>query len=374
MAMTSPAGFVGRPCLLLENGTTAIALGVDLAIFSLGAPLACTGLRLVPRKTESKIRKVTGSLIGSVGAAVARRGKQRMRANQRSKTAEWVAVARAAHLLYDRPVLLEDKFALNLLSRPWRWIVKTPPLFWLASRYTGMRTARGRLVIRARYTEEKLESAITAGIDQYVILGAGLDSFAWRRRDVAGQLTVFEIDHPDSQAAKRRRLQERGIAEPDNLEFISADLGRETVAAALARSHYRPDSRGFFSLLGIAQYLPQEALATTLRSIACVAAPGSELVLSYVQPRHLVDPAHLADYDRGVRWSARQGEPFVSLYDPDKFPQEVCAFGYELLENLLPREQALRYLSGRTDSLQPSALVLAPMAHFRVLGRHKGSR
>jgi methyltransferase (TIGR00027 family) len=296
-----------------------------------------------------------------------------MKVNQRSKTAEWVAVARAAHLLYDRPVLFEDKFAVNLISRTWRWIVKMPPLFWLISRYSGMTTARGRLVIRARYVEDKLDSAMRAGIDQYVILGAGFDSFAWRRPDVAGLLTIFEIDHPDSQAAKRSRLQKWGIAAPDNLEFISVDLGRETVSAALARSRYKPDRRAFFSLMGITQYLSREALATTLQSITRVAAPGSELVLSYLQPRHLVDPAHLADYDRGVRWSARQGEPFLSLYDPAEFPQEVCAFGYELLENFLPRDQALRYLAGRTDSLQPSGLVLAPVAHFRVLGGVKAA-
>src|SRR5262249_11949623 len=245
-----------------------------------------------------------------------------------------------------------------------------PLLYRFALRYTmGMVNARGRFLIRARYTEEKLDGAIRAGIDQYVILGAGLDSFAWRRPDVAGRLTVFEIDHPDSQSAKRRRLRERGIAVPDNLEFIPVDLGRETVAAALARSRYDPGRRAFFSMLGTAQYISREALATTLRSVASFAAPGSELVLSYIQPRHLVDPVHLREHDRGIRASARQGEPFVSFYDPLAFPQEVCALGYELLENFLPDEQARRHLAGRTDDLRPTALVLAPIAHFRVQKR-----
>jgi methyltransferase (TIGR00027 family) len=290
-----------------------------------------------------------------------------VKANQRSKTAEWVAANRAAHLLYDRPAVFEDKLAIELISRPWRWIVRTPPLYRLALRYImGMANARGRFLIRARYTEEKLGDAVRAGIDQYVILGAGLDSFAWRRTDLAGRLTIFEIDHPQSQAAKRHRLKGRGIAVPDNLVFIPVDFGRDTVAAALAQSRYDPGRRAFFSMLGTTQYISRDALAATLRSIASVAAPGSELVLSYIQPRHLVDPAHLRDHDRGICASARQGEPFVSFYDPAAFPQEICALGYELLENFLPDDQARRYLAGRTDGLRPSALVLAPIAHFRV--------
>jgi methyltransferase (TIGR00027 family) len=290
-----------------------------------------------------------------------------VKANQRSKTAEWVAANRAAHLLYDYPAVFEDKLAIELISRPWQWIVRTPFLYRLALRYTmGMVNARGRFLIRARYTEEKLDDAVRAGIDQYVILGAGLDSFAWRRPDLGGRLTIFEIDHPQSQAAKRRRLQERGIAVPDNLEFLPVDFGRDTVVAALARSRYDPGRRTFFSMLGTAQYISRETLAATLQSIASSAAPGSELVLSYIQPRQLVDPAHLREHDRGIRASARQGEPFVSFYDPAAFPQAICALGYELLENFLPEDQARRYLAGRTDGLRPSALVLAPIAHFRV--------
>jgi methyltransferase (TIGR00027 family) len=291
-----------------------------------------------------------------------------MKANRSSKTAVWVAAVRAAHLLYDHPVICEDKFAIELIGRRWRWIVNTPPLFRLALRHVmGMTNTRGRLLIRARYAEEKLDAAMRAGIDQYVILGAGLDSFAWRRPDAAGRLTIFEIDHPRSQAAKRGRLKECGLTVPAHLEFIPVDFGRETVAEALARSRYSSGRRAFISMLGTAQYLSREALATTLRSIASAAAPGSELVLSYIQPTRLVDPALLPDHERAIRKSAQAGEPFVSFYDPAEFPQEVCALGYELLEHSLPDSLARRYLAGRTDGRQSSAMVLAPLAHFRVL-------
>jgi methyltransferase (TIGR00027 family) len=289
-----------------------------------------------------------------------------MTANRPSRTAEWVAAIRAAHLRYDRPAIFEDKFAIDLTSRGWRLIVNTPPLYRLVTRLTGTASARGTFMARARYTEEKLESAMRDGVGQYVILGAGLDSFAWRRRDLIGKLRVFEIDHPASQAAKRRRLHGLGVPVPENLEFIAVDFGRETVAEALARSHYRPNHRAFFSLLGTVQYISREALMNTLRSIAITAAPGSELVLSYVQPRRLVEPAQLSPYDRVTRFAARQGEPLVSLYDPAELAAEVCAVGYELVENFSPRDQALRYFVGRTDDLQPSALLLAHLAHFRV--------
>ena len=289
-----------------------------------------------------------------------------MIANRPSRTAELVAAIRAAHLRYDQPAIFEDRFAIDLTSGWWRWIVNTPPLYRLVTRATGTARARGTFLARARYTEEKLESAIRDGIDQYVILGAGLDSFAWRRRDIACKLRIFEIDHPASQAAKRCRLQELGIPVPENLEFIPVDLDRDNVAEALARSRYSPDHRGFFSLLGTVQYISREALVNTLRSIAIIAAPGSELVLSYVLPRHLVEPPHLSAYDWGLRFAARQGEPFVSLYDPAELAAEVCALGYELLENFSPRDQALRYFVGRTDDLQPSTPLLAHLAHFRV--------
>lgn len=289
-----------------------------------------------------------------------------MQANRRSRTAEWIAAIRAAHLRYDRPVVFEDPLAIHLTSGGWRWIVNNPLLYWLVVRAMRTSRARGTFLARARYTEEKLESAMLRGIDQYVILGAGLDSFAWRRGDLAGKLRIFELDHPASQLAKRRRLEDLGFPVPGNLELIPVDLGRETVAEALVRSGYHHDRRSFFSLLGTVQYIAREAVINTLRSIASAAAPGSELVLTYIQPRECVEPAQQPTFDRMLRFAARQGEPFVSLFDPATFPAEVSTLGYSLLENCSPLEQALKYFAGRSDDLQPSSLLLAYLAHFRV--------
>jgi len=286
-----------------------------------------------------------------------------VQANQRSRTAEWIAAIRAGHLRHDRSVVFEDPFAIHLTSRGWRWVVNNRFLYWLIVRKMVPGSARGTFLARARYTEEKLESAVLRGIDQYVILGAGLDSFAWRRRDLARKLSIFELDHPASQLAKRRRLEELGYPVPENLELIAVDLGRETVAEALARSRYRRDGRAFFSLLGTVQYVPREGVMNTLRSMASTAAPGSELVLSYIVPRDLVERARQRGFDRLLRFAARRGEPFISFFDPAAFPPEVCALGYELLENRPLSELARRYSGEGTDDVQASYI-----AHLRITG------
>ena len=291
-----------------------------------------------------------------------------MKPAQRSKTAEAVAAVRAVHLLYDRPVVFEDPFAIHLTSSSWRLIAKSRLLHWLVARtmLRGFRPVHAQFLARARYAEEKLENAVGRGIDQYVILGAGLDSFALRRRDLATKLRVYELDHPATQLVKRGRLERRGVALPENLELIPVDFEREALADALARSSYHRERRGFFSLLGTVQYVPRDAVIGTLRSLAQVAAAGSELVLTYNIPLNLVDASDRPAVERVLRFAARRGEPFVSFFDPEAFPAEVCTLGYELLENCSPREQERRYFAGRTDDLRPLSSAYA--AHFRVRG------
>jgi methyltransferase (TIGR00027 family) len=160
-----------------------------------------------------------------------------MRVDQHSRTADFTAAGRAAHLRYDQPIVFDDPFAIHFTSRGWRWIVNNPVLFRLVVRYRPIaRATRGTVVARARYTEDRLGSAIVAGVEQYVILGAGLDSFAWRRAHLVPHLKIFEIDHPASQLAKRHRIDVMGLSTPKNLEWVASDLARESIADALARS------------------------------------------------------------------------------------------------------------------------------------------
>ncbi len=291
-----------------------------------------------------------------------------MKPTQRSKTAEAVAAVRAVHLLHDRPVVFEDPFAIHLTSQGWRLVAKNRLLHWLVARMIlrRFRPVHAQFLARARYAEEKLENAVAREIDQYIILGAGLDSFAWRRRDLATRLRVYELDHPAMQVVKRGRLERLGFALPENLEMIPVDFERESVADALARSSYHRERPGFFSLLGTVQYIPRDAVMTTLRSVSEVAAPGSELVLTYNIPLNLVEASDRPAVERVLRFAARRGEPFVSFFDPEAFPAEVCTLGYELLENCSSREQERRYFAGRMDDLRP--LSSAYVAHFRARG------
>jgi len=158
--------------------------------------------------------------------AAAPAGGSQMEKGQRSRTAEFAAAVRAAHLLYGRPLLFEDPFAIQLTSATWRAICGNRLLHWLVMKKIlgALRPVHGQVLARSRYAEEQLEKSISAGIRQYVLIGAGLDSFALRRQDVLSSLKVYELDHPATQTAKRERLSRLRIPLPTNLEFVPVDL------------------------------------------------------------------------------------------------------------------------------------------------------
>ena len=161
-----------------------------------------------------------------------------MKEGKRSRTAESVAMSRAWHLLHEDPIIFHDPFAIHLTSRHMRMIIKSRFLGRLISgrkRYAYMCPLRAEIVGRARFTEEQLEKAIKAGINQYVILGSGLDSFALRRKDLTSTLKVYELDNPASQTAKRSRLAKLNIDLPKNLEFVPVDFEKESVAEAFGQ-------------------------------------------------------------------------------------------------------------------------------------------
>jgi methyltransferase (TIGR00027 family) len=222
---------------------------------------------------------------------------------------------------------------------------------------------RAQLLGRARFAEEQLEKAIKTGIHQYALLGAGLDSFALRRKDLTSTLKVYELDHPASQTAKRSLLAKLNMDLPTNLEFVAIDFERESVPDALARSSYSNGRPVFFSWLGVTPYLTHEAIFNTLRSIATSAKPGSEIVFDYSIPRELIDPADMPIRDWVERSVARQGEPQITAFDPTTLEQAVDDLGFELIEHLSPMEQKERYFAGRKDGLRPA--LWSYLAHLR---------
>lgn len=264
------------------------------------------------------------------------------------------AAVRGCHLLHDRPpFLFVDPYALRLTSPAWRAVLQVPPLQWLIVRklLAPFRTVHGEMLARARFSEDALQRAVERGVSQYVIIGAGLDSFALRRRDLGG-LRVFELDQPATQAVKRRRLGRLGEALPDNLTFVPVDFENETVAEALARSPFDRNRPAFFSWLGVTYYLSPEAVFRTLRAIAGVACPASEIVLDYCVPVETLPPGQRGPLRRLLGFVARSGEPWRSFFAPDALAEAMRQLGYEVMANLRPAEQERLYFRGREDDLR----------------------
>jgi len=283
-----------------------------------------------------------------------------------SITAEMTAYVRAKHLLYDDPIIFEDPFAIEFISPRRRRFLKNPVIGLLVSStfYRHFSPARTSVLARSRYTEDKLEKATAQGITQYVIMGADYDSFALRRRDLSDFIRIFELDHPATQKAKKERLPKLNVELPKNLELIPVDFEKETIAEVLKRSSYICEMPTFFSWLGTIHFLTREAVFKTLRSLTSIAAPGSEIIFDYLTPDALLNPKKLKRMNKKWRRFAYHGEPLITFFDPHLLVNEMEDHGLELIENLSPDEQKVRYFANRKDNLIPSGMHY--FAHFRV--------
>lgn len=289
-----------------------------------------------------------------------------MKSGQRSRTAEAAAAFRSHHFLYEHPIVFRDPYGLDLTSASWRMVCKNRILNWLVfKRLLGfMKPLRAQILARSRYAEDKLESSMNLGIAQYVILGAGFDSFALRRRELVESLRVYEVDHILTQKVKRQRLDQiLGGELPKNLEFIDIDFENEKIPDAFTRSTYSKEETALFGWVGTTHYLTREAVLETLGTINSFAAPCSELVFDYGIPAELLSRERQQDLEKLHRFAARRGEPILTTFHPDEIEREIEAIGMETLENCSPDEQTSRYFSDRTDGLAPLGSYFA---HVRV--------
>lgn len=210
------------------------------------------------------------------------------------------------------------------------------------------------VVIRSRYTEDALREATNRGVRQYVLIGAGLDSFALRRPSFSETLEIFEVDHPATQAFKIQRIKDCGISLPPSVHFVAADLANEDLATALARSSFRRDEPAFFSWLGVTVYLTREANLATLRAVANVGAPGSELVFTYVDQIEFVSGGSRSLGDANARAVAMMGEPYLSGFNPKEIASDLAHVDLELVEDLDGQKMSERYGRTGTNALKPS--------------------
>jgi len=291
-----------------------------------------------------------------------------MKKNRHSRTAIIVAVVRALHTGFERPIVFDDPHAGELAGPLWRIVAKSRICYWIGTKiiYKGMDPIRRQIIARARYAEDKLEAAATSGIRQYVIIGAGFDSFALRRKDLAEKLSVFELDHPASQQVKKTRLERLRLTLPGNHEFVAVDFEKQDVCEALTRSSYNPGLPAFFSWLGTVHYLTPQAVLKTLNAIEACADQGSELVLDYAGVKGLAAVGDEKMVKKLKRFTDRRGEPILSMFEPEQFRQMISQAGFNLIENLSPEEQSSRYFSlpDGTNLPMPGSYF----AHLRLNG------
>jgi methyltransferase (TIGR00027 family) len=263
-----------------------------------------------------------------------------------------VAVSRAAHQLLDEPRVLEDPIALAIVGAAAVAAIRTAPLRY---RLPPARYLRAFLVARSRVAEEALAHAVRRGVRQYVVLGAGLDTFAYRNPYPADSLTVFEVDHPATQAWKRGQLEAAGIALPQSLRFVSVDFEKEQLGERLAGAGLRTDERAFFSWLGVSMYLTRAAIGATLAYVAGLPR-GSGIVFDYAVPPAGLSPVRRLVVHALLKRVAAAGEPWKTFFEPRALAAELRALGLTELEDLGPEELNARFFGERSDGLRAGAL------------------
>jgi methyltransferase (TIGR00027 family) len=265
-----------------------------------------------------------------------------------SKTAQGVAWMRAAHMILDgEPKVLDDTIVARFLG--------DASINALRARADEFRTEgagrlRAHIILRSRWAEDRLaETVARDGISQFVILGAGGDTFAYRQPEWAKNMRIVEVDHPASQDAKRERLAAAGIDVPANVIYAPIDFETTTLRNGLIASRVDLTVPTFFSWLGVTMYLTEAAIDAVLHTIIGFPSP-SEIVFTFAQR---VRPTYDGAEGGGLaERAAAVGEPWLSYFDPRELADKLQAFGFSNIKFLLP-DEAARYFAGRSDGLLP---------------------
>ena len=272
-----------------------------------------------------------------------------MEENRRTWAAQRGAIKRAEHQLLDRPKVLNDALALRIIGKDSDSIMEAEILQSKASPLSPC--LRATAVVRSRFVEDKLDLGVRRGVCQYVILGAGLDTFAYRNPYPEGILQVFEVDHPMTQTWKRDRLEEAGIAPPNDLTFAPVDFETQTLMEGLEDAGYDPGRPTFFSMLGVTPYLTMAAVMATLGSIA-MAPEGSEIVFDYMIRPSLLNSDQQSFFQAFSQKVASVGESWQTFFDPEVLKQDLRAMGYGYVEDSRPEEIDALYFKNRKDGLR----------------------
>jgi len=265
-------------------------------------------------------------------------------------TAERTALWRALHVEIDAaPHVFEDRVGLRLLApgAEWRRRPDMDPDFTKAF--------RASIVARARFVEDLVIEQADHGVAQYVILGAGLDTFAQRRTDVACRMRIFEVDQPAPQEWKRQRLTALGYGIPEWLRFVPVDFeAGGSVWQALAEAGFDAKQSAIIASTGVSMYLTKEATLATFRQVAAL-APGSTLAMTFMLPLYLMPPDVRLQLGQALEGARASGTPFISLFAPEEITAMARSAGFQDVRHVPPSALAQRYFTNRKDGLQLSS-------------------
>lgn len=262
-------------------------------------------------------------------------------------TAVRVALWRAMHVMVDAPPhVLHDEIGLQLANPDpgWRNRPDMDP--------HGTSPFRASIVARARFIEDLVVEQAAGGIDQYVLIGAGLDTFAQRRPEIASALRVFELDRPGPQAWKRQRLTELGLGIPEWLRFVPVDFEGESWREELTAVGFDAGKPAVVAATGVSMYLTLEANSALLRGVAAL-AQGSTFAMSFLLPLTLADSGVRPALERAERGARASGTPFVSFFTPTDILALAREAGFRQVQHVAAAALTQRYFAGRTDGLRP---------------------
>jgi len=290
--------------------------------------------------------------------------------NQISITAIMTAYMRAFHAAHGNPRIFNDFLAYDIIPEENRKMIEDgfaqamsfdlPAMSELSPRQvTAVNTmmqfmGAANVLCRAQYTEEILEQAIKEGVQQYVILGAGLDTFAFRRPELLEEIRVFEVDHPLTQSFKRQRITQLGWEIPKSLRLVPVDFTRDSLMDSLRQASYQSNEVSLFSWLGVTVYLPRERIDETMLAIAGKSRPGSSIIFDYMDIMAFNRQQAAESVQANMRTVREVGEPMITGFDPTALGEELATLGWELQQNLSPEYIEQLYFQGRSDGYHAS--------------------
>ena len=271
-----------------------------------------------------------------------------MESNKASTTAWAVAMARAAHARYHSPPIFDDSLVLSLIDPQFQSMLEffAPP-----EQPDATYNNRAYIAFRQRYQEQCLAQSYAAGLRQYVILGAGLDSYAFRQSQQMPALKIYEVDFPATQQQKAERIAELGWQHPGNLLFAPCDFNVDSLQDCLVNAGFDPALPAYFAWMGVTVYLPQHTVAETLATLLAVAPAGGRVALEYAPPTETLVGDDRLCREASLAQPTRADEPFLSFYTLADMQALLNGLGYRDIEPLDHDAAAAEVLAGRDDGL-----------------------